>query len=387
MKRGAFMFARARVSMWERPPCRDRETCAARAGRDTEVAPTLRLSNLGAVLARFAGSHWVRCHLIWMTCCILSWSASVQAQELFSSRHDPIPSEIEACYLKGLKYLVSSQTTSGNWNDGYGNQPGVVGLAVLAMLAHGDDPSFGPYSAAIQRGIGYILDKANSANGYLGQSMYNHGFATLALAEAYGAIPDPRIGPALQRAVGLILSSQKRNPNHAWRYSPESDDADTTVSGCQLVALFAARNAGMAVPDEAIKQAIGFFLHCQTPDGGIGYSAPGGPNNTRTAIGLLVMSLNKQKETPAFRSALGYLASSASRNDSYPFYHEYYASQALFQADEEEWNGWNQRNAKYMTSAQKSDGSWEGNNGTTFSTSAALLSLALNYRFLPIYER
>ena len=58
-------------------------------------------------------------------------------------------------------------------------------------------------------------------------------FATLALAELYGAVDDPRVGPALQRAVTLILEAQKRNQKGAWRYRPESNDADTTVSGGQ----------------------------------------------------------------------------------------------------------------------------------------------------------
>ena len=71
----------------------------------------------------------------------------------------------------------------------------------------------------------------------------------------------------------------------------------------------------------------------------------------------------------------------------YPYYYEYYASQALFQSDLKTWNEWNQRNLKRLTTAQTSEGAWEGQNGAAFSTSAALLSLALNCRFLPIYER
>ena len=67
--------------------------------------------------------------------------------------------------------------------------------------------------------------------------MYNHGFATLALAESYGAVNDDRLGPALQKAVRLILTSQEANPTKAWRYSPDARDADTTVSGAQMVAL------------------------------------------------------------------------------------------------------------------------------------------------------
>jgi hypothetical protein len=51
------------------------------------------------------------------------------------------------------------------------------------------------------------------------------------------------------------------------------------------------------------------------------------------------------------------------------------------------WNSWNFQNFKRLQSTQKDNGSWNGNYGQTFATSAALLSLALNYRYLPIYER
>jgi len=43
---------------------------------------------------------------------------------------------------------------------------------------------------------------------------------------------------------GLVRMWFTGNTFGAWRYSPESKDADTTVSGAQMVALFAARNAG-----------------------------------------------------------------------------------------------------------------------------------------------
>ena len=40
-----------------------------------------------------------------------------------------------------------------------------------------------------------------------------------------------------------------------------------------------------------------------------------------------------------------------------------------------------------VQTSQTQEGAWNGNYGKTFATSAALLSLALNYRYLPIYER
>src|SRR5471030_1462081 len=119
---------------------------------------------------------------------ILAGTAMVSAQDLFGRVEDTVPDDVEAIYLKGLTYLDRNLAGSGAGQDNYGNQPGVVGLAVVAMLAHGDDPNTGPYHAAIKRGLDFILKGANGNNGYLGSSMYNHGFATLALAESYGMV-------------------------------------------------------------------------------------------------------------------------------------------------------------------------------------------------------
>ncbi len=217
--------------------------------------------------------------------------------------------------------------------------------------------------------------------------MYNHGFSTLALAEAYGYVHDDRLGPALQKAVDLILSSESRNPNNAWRYSPDSPDADTTVSGAQMVALFAARNAGIGVPEDAIRKALRFFVNCQTADGGIGYTGPGGPDGARTAIGAVVFSLAKQQKTAAFRSAVEYLNANPSDEGGYHPYYLYYAAQAYFRVSQRAFDTWNAQNVKALTVTQLDDGSWSSGLGPTFTTAASLLSIALNYRLLPIYER
>jgi hypothetical protein len=75
------------------------------------------------------------------------------------------------------------------------------------------------------------------------------------------------------------------------------------------------------------------------------------------------------------------------RDRFYPYYFEYYMSQALFHAHEETWREWNALNVRYLATIQSPDGSWPGNKGQAFNTASALLSLALNYRFLPIYEK
>ncbi len=308
-------------------------------------------------------------------------------QDLFRFHGDPIPANVEALYVKGLNYLQKSQSKSGVWSDSYGSQPGVVGLAVLAMLAHGEDPNFGPYSGSIKKGLNNILSQCNASTGYIGRSMYNHGFATLALAEAYGTVNDNRVGPALKKAVEMILSSQAKNSRGAWRYSPESNDADTTVSGAQMVALYAARNAGIPVPDKAIKTGLNYYRTNQSDDGGFGYSSASGSNGPRSAIGALVFALGKQKDTREFKAAFRYIQQVGFQESSYPYYYLYYASQAFFQGDMKVFEKWNNDNVRWLAGTQNSDGSWMGSHGQTFSTAAALLSLAVNYRMVPIYER
>ena len=300
---------------------------------------------------------------------------------------DPIPTDVETVYRRGIDFLVQSQTAAGTWQGQRGAEPGVVGLAVLAMLAHGDDPNFGKLAPPIKRGLDFILSQAHPESGYIGSTMYNHGFATLALAEAYGTVDDPRLGPALKRAVGLILQSQASNPKHGWRYSPERADADTTVSGAQMVALLAARNAGIAVPDEAIRKGLVFFSACQLPDGGFGYTRADSSSPPRGAIGALVFALARKRDTPQFKAAMEYLKTSGMNTGGYPFYFLYYASQANFHADMETWKRWNDTNIKLLKNSQGRDGAWSSNNGPIFGTATALLSLALNYRYLPIYER
>lgn len=319
---------------------------------------------------------------------ILATASATWAQEVPGRKDDTIPAQAELVYEKGLKFLASTQNDKGAWNDSVGSEPGVVGLCVAAFLAHGEDPVNGPYAKNIRNGIDFILSQQNSKNGYIGSSMYNHAFATKALAESYGVVDNPKIAPALRLAVELILSSQKRNRFGAWRYTPDSRDADTTVTGCQLVTLFAARNAGIAIPDEAIRKGLIYMNNNRSSEGSYGYTSASGGKPTLTAIGLLCLSLAKERDSNGYQSSLEYLKKNLDYRDRYyPYYFEYYMAQALFHADEETWREWNARNIRYLATIQGPDGSFQGNQGESFNTAGALLSLAVNYRYLPIYEK
>ncbi|MGJ8656705.1 MAG: prenyltransferase/squalene oxidase repeat-containing protein [Akkermansiaceae bacterium] len=333
----------------------------------------------------YSAAFGISCSLLFIS------SHSADAQSLGRRKVDIVPANVEVAYKKGLQFLAKMQASDGSFSNDrnrYSSQPGITGICVLAFLAHGEDAEFGPYAKNIKSGVDFILKQQNK-NGYIGTSMYNHGFATLALAEAYGMIDDDRLAGALKKSVALLTSAQDRNPKGAWRYNPEDMTADTTVAGCQLVALLAARNAGIPVPNKNIDKALAYLASCRASNGGYGYTSKSGGKSTLTAIGSLCMSLAKKKDDKAFDTVTNFLTSrSESGGHHYVFYHEYYMAQALFHANEEEWEKWNEKNSKVMSASQHPDGGWsDARLGRSGATGFALLSMALNYRFLPIYEK
>ena len=234
-------------------------------------------------------------------------------------------------------------------------EPGVVGLCVAAFLAHGEDPVNGPYAKNIRNGIDYILSQQNEKNGYIGSSMYNHAFATKALAESYGVVDNPKIAPALKKAVELILSSQKTQPLrrvalHAGQ--PRCGHHRHRLPDGHLVRRAQRRHRRARRGDPQ-----GPRLSEQQPRQrrSYGYTSASGGKPTLTAIGLLCLSLAKERDSKGYQASLDYLKKNLDYRDRYyPYYFEYYMSQALFHADEATWKEWNARNIRYLATIQSS---------------------------------
>ena len=68
-------------------------------------------------------------------------------------------------------------------------------------------------------------------------------------------------------------------------------------------------------------------------------------------------------------------------------YEHYYRAQALFQCDVAAWEKWNAGLVKVLKSQQAKDGSFAMTYGAEVDTPLTLLALAVNYKFLPVYER
>lgn len=317
-----------------------------------------------------------------------------------------VPREVREIYERGLQWLENNQDDKGGWTKTGGmSGAGVSGLSMMAFLASGEDPNYGKYSEPIRKTLQSIIREQSPTTGYLGDSMYQHGFATLALAEAYGALDERNlwqgssdsqrqrsIGQALELAVRTSVTSQDKNTFGAWRYSPNASEADTSVAGAVLMSLLAARNAGIEVPDKNIDRAIKYFTSMTSSSGQVAYAGGmGGFDNSpaRVAIATLVYSISGRRDLKEFKATSNFLKSTDSNevSDHYGEYTAYYKAQALFQADIGAWEKWNKNLIQDLKKKQKSDGHFEGNFGPAVATSMNLLALALNFRFLPIYER
>lgn len=308
-----------------------------------------------------------------------------------------IPPEVDLIYEKGLEWLAQTQSESGNWTDGQSGN-GVDGICVMAFLAGGQDPNYGRWSVPIRRALRHMIAEQDEKTGYLPSSMYHHGFAMLALAEAYGAVdesalwagekPVRSLAEALDLAVRCASTAQKNNRWGGWRYSPDSTDADTSVTGAVLMGLLAARNAGMDVPDETVDAALEYMRRSTSRNGFVAYSGGFGgmgESMNRSAIATLVAAVSKQKDEEKYPATLEHITSQLEhREGSYKEYFRYYMAQALFQGDYESWEKWNAMTIRQLEEEQGDDGSFSR---SAYSTGMSLLALALNYRFLPIYER
>ena len=170
-------------------------------------------------------------------------------------RGDELNERQKLAVERGLAWLAKRINDNGTLSTGmggYSNHAGITALAGLAFMQAGNLPGRGKYGKEVQNCLDFVLNSCTEsgliASDMTQGPMYGHGFATLFLAEVYGMTGDESVKEKLQKAVRLIQKTQ--NPEGGWRYQPVPYDADISVTICQVMALRAARDAGIKVEKE-----------------------------------------------------------------------------------------------------------------------------------------
>lgn len=309
--------------------------------------------------------------------------------------------QVTASVDRSLLYLADKQRPDGGWND----NNAANALAMLAFMGRGQTPGRGPYRETLERGKKYLLAAQQPTGLFASPTpshgpMYEHAMATLCCSEMYGMDPDPELEEKLRKAVNLIIAAQ--SPTGGWRYQPTPSDADLSVTVMQIVALRAANNAEVPVPDATIEKAIAYVLSCAHPNGGYAYQPGGGPNPQMTAAGILSLQLLGRYDDPSVAKALDYLAPTPVKWEpgsvSYFYYFHYYAIQGHYQAGGKHWNNWHPQIRELLLTRQNKDGSWDMPPGSSegegvvgpnkvYWTAMASLVLEIYMHFLPAYQR
>lgn len=318
--------------------------------------------------------------------------------------------EVDRSIVRALKYLASKQEASGAWqlqNASRGRDAAsTTSLAVMAFMAAGHVPGEGPYADAMDRGIRWVLSSQRPEDGLFQHRagsgpMYTHGICTLMLAEVAGMVDaslSARVRQSLEKAILLILKAQAvpKGDRHAggWRYHASSNDSDLSVTGWQLLALRAAKNIGCDVPAEAIEYAVSYVNKCADPNGGFAYHPNHGVTPTRTGTGILCLEICGEHHAPATMAAADYLLRRPLRyNDGFFFYGVYYSTVGMFQVGGRHWEQTRNHVTSILLARQRPDGSWnprdgsEASFGPIYATSMSVLALAVEYQYLPIYQR
>jgi hypothetical protein len=302
---------------------------------------------------------------------------------------------------KALKYLSTRQQQDGAFsNSGYGRNAAVVALAGMGWLASGSTPGRGPYGEQVDRVSNYLLEHCDES-GFISvegaQShgpMYEHGFATLFLAEVYGMSPRDDMRDKVSRAIDLIVRTQ--NSEGGWRYQPRREDAYISVTFCQVLALRAARNAGLKVPNETVDKCVDYVKRSQNADGGFRYMLTSGESLfPRSAAGVVALYSAGIYEGREIERGLAYVDQFLPRDgggggtvqDGHFFYGHYYAIQAMWQAGGERWTRWYPAIRDLLVGRQQPDGSWIDPVGPEYGTAMAAIILQMPDNSVPIFQR
>ncbi len=338
-----------------------------------------------------------------------AWTAAAQPQNAPGAANTPLPPErvivdpkTETIIKGALRYLASKQEPNGAWGmtpEERKHPIAMTGYVLMAYQAAGQLPGEGEFGRYVTAGMQYLLDSVQPdgimGNRNDGQYMYGHGIATIALAELYGQTRSTTIHTKLERVVKLIISSQ--NDEGGWRYRPIVRDADISVTVLQVVALRAAKNAGIEVPQPTIDAAVRYVKRCYNDQtGGFSYQPGQSPGFARTAAAIYSLQVCGLYDDPLVKQGADYLFRNKEQREWWT-YGNFYAVPAQYMIGGGSWEKWYLYIKDILLSHVTTQGDvswWEpkidngrGGVGPIYCTAVYTVILSMPYSYVPLYQR
>ena len=279
----------------------------------------------------------------------------------------------ERAVMAGLRWLKEHQNEDGSWSTEH--KPSMTGLATLCFLGHGETPESPEFGTTVKKGVDWLLERGKEFQGRMSLTkegwggnpgVYEHAIATYAMGEYYTMTKDERFVDLLKQAVGYIVQGQA--PDGGWNYNYTKDpNSDTSVSGWQIQALKAAHLTGVAIPgvDESLDKAMLDLKRVQKEDGSFGYHKKEEGRYSLTGVGVLCTYFWKQDKDKVVKDGLAFMLEKSEKehpvkykSDKADLYAWYYNTQACLMFGGSAWSKWNRMFQDEIADAQSSDGSW-----------------------------
>lgn len=319
--------------------------------------------------------------------------------------------DTEAAVQRALEYLVQQQREDGAWdprtsNAGLERSPlgtsrgsagsqaetALTGLALLSLMGAGHTHQNGEYSDAVYRGLAFLIHQQKPNGSMKGraniyEATYCHGIAALAMCEAAAITGDPSAILSAQRAITHTQQLQ-HSQTGGWRYS-EGDPGDLSQLGWQAMVLDSGHRAGIQISSAATAGVQRFLRSVQngTSGGLASYRSGEAVSRTMTAEAMATRLLIGDSITQsAIEEGELYLMQQLPGTGQDNYYYWYYATIALHQLQNQNWNRWNQALQNRLINSQNPDGSWPtdtlwgGYGGRIYTTAMATLCLETYYR-------
>jgi hypothetical protein len=305
---------------------------------------------------------------------------------------------------RGLEYLRKQQKPEGSTSERY--PTALTAMSVMAHFAAGHPPADKQHGPWLRKSINYVISKQNP-DGYFGEfdssRMYGHGIVTLMLAEALGMPRDDEmddvIRKALKKAVRVTINAAavKKPPEHAggWRYTPDATDSDVSLSGWQLMSLHATQQVGIPVPESVISGAVDYTRRMINPEGKVGYQNPESEHPALRGLALLALAIGHLEKDPIIKKIIERMwADPIAWKGEHFYYRVYYDAVGLSRVSPEDWEKYLPKYEAVLLPHQKEDGSFDTSvdgeaqgAGPTYTTSMAVMALAVQRHVLPAYQR
>lgn len=164
---------------------------------------------------------------------------------------------------------------------GTGGRPSLAAYAMRKAYVRRDDPTI----TAIIESVKEKVNNGRYRPSVRDEHIYESAVDLMLLVESF----PQRDRPEIMAIVDYIRS--KQSTNGAWDYlPPRKSNGDTSITQYALLGLWAAKRAGIDVPNSAWNRAANWYAATQYEDGGFSYH-PGGTNDSEPRLGISAAAL------------------------------------------------------------------------------------------------